>query len=102
MIQSVDESLGRLMDSLEHHGLSDNTIIVLTSNHGGLSSTGINNNRELATSNLPLRGEKGHLYEGGVRVPMIVKWPGNASAGTKSEARITGTDYYPAFLDMAG
>jgi len=97
MIQSIDESFGKITDLLEELGLSENTIIVFTSDHGGLSNRG--NKRKLATSNLPLRAGKGHNYEGGLRVPMFVKWPGVTSKSSTNTV-VTGTDYYPTLIDM--
>jgi len=102
MVESVDRNLGRLVARLEELGLSDNTAIVLTSDHGGLSSRGLENKRELATSNLPYRHGKGWLYDGGIRVPLIVKWPGRVAAGGVSAVQVTGTDHYPTLLEMAG
>ena len=102
MIESVDESLGRIIDTLKERGLYENTIIILTSDHGGLSNSGIDNKRELATSNLPLRAGKGHLYEGGLRIPVIVRWPGKTVPGSAVPAPITGMDYYPSIPDMLG
>lgn len=102
MIDSVDANLGRIVSKLTELNLSENTVIVLTSDHGGLSSRGLNGNRTLATSNLPYRHGKGWLYEGGIRVPMIVKWPSKIPAGSISSVQVTGTDHYPSFLDMAG
>jgi len=102
MVESVDANLGRIEARLEKLGLADNTVIILTSDHGGLSSRGIDGNRELATSNLPYRHGKGWLYDGGIRVPMIVKWPGKVEAGTASAVQVTGTDHYPSLLAMAG
>lgn len=100
MIKSVDDGIGKIMDKLDELGIANNTIIVLTSDHGGLSSRGTNN-RELATTNRPLRAGKGHLYEGGLRVPMAVVWKGVVKQGSISEAPITGTDHFLTFLDMA-
>ena len=102
MVDSVDQNLGRIVTKLDTLGLSENTIIILTSDHGGLSSRGLDNNRQLATSNLPYRHGKGWLYEGGIRVPMIVKWPAKIKPGSKSEVQLTGTDHYPTILQMAG
>jgi len=99
MIQSVDESFGRITDLLKELNLDENTIIVFTSDHGGLSNRG--NNRSLATSNLPLRAGKGHNYEGGIRVPMFVKWPG-VTKDSETETYITGTDYYPTLVEIVG
>lgn len=102
MVQSMDESLGRLMDALEKLGIADNTIIVFTGDNGGLSNRGADSNRSLATSNLPLRAGKGHCYEGGIREPLIVKWPGVVRPGSVSDEVVTGTDHYPAILEMSG
>ncbi len=101
MIKSVDDGIGKIMKTLDELGIADNTIIVLTSDHGGLSARGVNK-RELATSNRPLRAGKGHLYEGGLRVPMLVKWKGGVKAGSETNALIQGTDHFLTFLDIAG
>jgi arylsulfatase A-like enzyme len=101
MIKSVDDGIGKIMKTLDELGIADNTIIVLTSDHGGLSARGMNK-RELATSNRPLRAGKGHLYEGGLRVPMLVKWKGIVKAGSETNALIQGTDHFLTFLEMAG
>jgi arylsulfatase A-like enzyme len=100
MIYSMDESLGRITQTLEKLGQLDNTIIIFFSDNGGLSNRGFRP-RTVATSNYPLRAGKGHLYEGGVREPMIVKWPGVTKAGTVSDAIVTGTDFFPTILEMA-
>jgi len=97
MIQSIDESFGEITDLLKELNLDENTIIVFTSDHGGLSNRG--NRRKLATSNLPLRAGKGHNYEGGIRVPMFIKWPG-VTKNASSDQIVTGTDYYPTLLEM--
>lgn len=99
MIQSIDESLGTITTLLKELNLDKNTIIVFTSDHGGLSNRG--NNRKLATSNLPLRAGKGHNYEGGIRVPMFVKWPGVTKENSTTDVVVTGTDYYPTLVEMA-
>ena len=72
MIENLDNNFGRVIDFLKNNGLYENTIIVFTSDHGGLSNRG--NGRPLATSNLPLRAGKGHNYEGGIKVPLFVVW----------------------------
>lgn len=102
MIDSLDENLGRLLDALAELGIATNTVVVFTSDHGGLSNRGVDNQRELATSNLPLRAGKGHLYEGGVRVPLIVRWPERIPAGLTTTEITTGTDHFPALLELAG
>ncbi len=111
MVEAMDESLGRIRAKLKELGLEENTIIVFTSDNGGMAASnqyrGINHpratlNSRFATSNLPLRGAKGWNYEGGIRVPLIVHWPGQIEANTTSRAVVTGTDYYPTLLEMIG
>jgi len=101
MIQSLDESVGRVLTTLEELDLSDNTIVVFTSDHGGLSNKGYNY-RPLATSNLPLRAGKGHCYEGGLRIPFIIRWPGITEAGSESYYPVIGVDFYPTLVEAAG
>lgn len=101
MVGAVDHSVGLLTNKLKELDLEDNTIVIFTSDHGGLSSRGPNN-RELATSNLPYRQGKGWLYDGGLRVPMIVKWPGITKAGSISEVQVTNTDHYATILQIGG
>jgi len=101
MLYSVDESLGRIIKTLEDLDQLENTLIIFYSDNGGLSNTGTEK-RPLATSNYPLRAGKGHLYEGGVRVPLIVRWDGITKAGSASDAIITGTDFFPTLLEVAG
>ncbi|HEX3656774.1 MAG TPA: sulfatase [Pirellulales bacterium] len=93
MIQSVDESVGRVMDTLATAGIAERTIIVFTSDNGGLMQS---------TSNVPLRVGKGSAYEGGVRVPLIVKWPGTTPPGSVSAEPVISVDFFPTMLQMAG
>lgn len=99
MVQSLDESVGRVTQCLDKLGLADNTIIVFFSDNGGLASVP---GAGAPTSNLPLRAGKGWLYEGGVREPMIVRWPGVTKPGSVSDGRVISTDFYPTILEMAG
>ena len=92
MIQSLDESLGRIIKTLTDESISENTIVIFVSDNGGHGGV---------TSNRPLRGAKGMLYEGGIRVPMIVHWPGKTIAGTKFEQPVIGVDLMPTILEMA-
>ncbi len=98
MVQSVDESVGRVMAKLEELGAADNTVVIFMSDNGGLSTVA----REGPTSNLPLRAGKGWLYEGGIREPMIIKWPGVIKKGSVCSEPVTSTDFYPTMLEMAG
>ncbi len=108
MVGAMDESLARIRAKLEELNIADNTIIIFTSDNGGMSATNrfqINNNRvqmdhRFSSSMLPLRGGKGWLYEGGLRVPLIVYWPGHNKAGMVTDVPVTGTDFYPTLLEM--
>lgn len=100
MIESVDNGIGRLLGQLKKLGIEDNTIIVLTSDHGGLSARG--GNRAVATSNRPLRAGKGHLYDGGLRIPLLVKWPGKVKPGTEIATPVSTLDLMPTLTAMAG
>ncbi len=111
MLEATDESLARIRAKLKKLGLEENTIIIFTGDNGGMSASnqyrGIKNSREaldsrFASSNLPLRGAKGWNYEGGIRVPLVVHWPGKTQANTTSQAVVTGTDFYPTLLEMLG
>lgn len=102
MVQDVDESLAAIRAELERLGMADNTVIVLTSDHGGKSCTSLGKDgAQQPTSNFPLRTGKGWLYEGGIRIPFFVYWPGKTVAGAKSEALVLGSDLYNSFLEMA-
>ncbi|MCG8581737.1 MAG: sulfatase [Bacteroidales bacterium] len=101
LIYSMDENLGRLLNTVNEMGEADNTIVIFFSDNGGLSNKGYNP-RRVATSNHPLRAGKGHLYEGGVREPMIVSWPGVTLGGSMNNTVVTGTDFFPSILEMAG
>jgi arylsulfatase A-like enzyme len=100
MIKSVDEGVGKILKALEEMGVAENTIIIVTSDHGGLASRG--NNRDLATSNKPLRAGKGHLYEGGIRVPLFIKWPGVVKGGTQTNSIVQGLDIFSTIIEMGG
>ena len=93
MVESMDESVGRVMATLRELGLDQNTVVIFTSDNGGFYN---------ATSNAPLRANKGAYYEGGIRVPLIIKWPGVARAGHVSAEPVTSTDLYPTCLVAAG
>jgi arylsulfatase A-like enzyme len=102
MIESVDQSVGRVIDKLAELGISSNTVVMFTSDNGGLSNRGGYNTRTLATANHPLRNGKGWLNEGGIREPFIVSWPGMTAPGVNSNAVVNGTDFYPTMLEIAG
>lgn len=102
MIEHVDESLRRILESIDDLGLTNRTIIVFTSDNGGLSERFDKADGVVVTTNLPLRNEKGSLYEGGIRVPMIIRWPGVVPPGSRSAVPVSTVDFYPTFLGMAG
>lgn len=93
MIESVDESVERVIAKLKQLNLEDNTIAIFYSDNGG---------HPAYTSMKPLKGTKGMLYEGGIRVPFICKWPGHVEAGSTCDVTIAGTDLYPTFLEISG
>lgn len=103
LVESMDDSVGAVMKKLAALKLDTNTIIMLTGDNGGLIGTlNAQGWRAGPTRNDPLRLGKGSAYEGGVRVPLIVKWPGVAQAGTVNETPVTSVDYFPTMLEMAG
>ena len=99
MIQSVDEGVGKMVDALKATGQYENTLIVLLSDHGGLSNRGAGNKRELATNNNPYKAGKGHLYEGGIRIPMFVHLPGQQKSN-QSDVLTAGYDLFPTVADL--
>ncbi len=95
MVETVDDSVGAVMDKLQALGLAENTYIILASDNGGLASA-----EQMPTCNAPLRKGKGWLYEGGIRTPLIIKGPGIAPC--RSSEPVISMDYYPTVLDLAG
>jgi arylsulfatase A-like enzyme len=103
MIDSLDESVGRITAKLDELGLAENTIVIFYSDNGGLGGYGEiggNTGRNI-TNNAPLRGGKGMLYEGGVRVPLIIRWPKTITAGSTCNEPVITIDFYPTFLEIA-
>jgi arylsulfatase A-like enzyme len=100
MIQSVDEGVGRILQKLEDLGIADHTIVVFMSDNGGLSTLAAS--RNAPTANVPLRAGKGWLYEGGIREPLIVRWPGIVDPGSICSEPVTSMDFFPTMLEMAG
>jgi arylsulfatase A len=99
MIESMDESVGRVVKKLDELKLADRTLIVFTSDNGGLSVKEGPNTP--ATSNAPLRAGKGYLYEGGIRVPWIVVWPGVRKRGSTCDVPVSSVDFFPTLLEVA-
>lgn len=99
MVHGLDENFGRLLDTLDELGIADDTAVFFTSDNGGF----VNNYDGMrVTDNSPLRSGKGSLYEGGIRVPAIVRWPGVTEPGSASDAPISSVDYYRTILAIAG
>jgi arylsulfatase A-like enzyme len=109
MVHSLDDAVGSLLDAVDAAGIADNTVFVFFSDNGGNMYNGITETDAdgksfvtVPTSNRPLRGGKGSMYEGGIRVPAVISWPGMTLPGSKSDTRIQSTDLYPTILKMAG
>jgi arylsulfatase A-like enzyme len=99
MVESVDQSVGRLLRKLDDLRIADRTVVILTSDNGGLRYEGIQT--KPVTSNAPLRAGKGHLYEGGIREPLIVRWTGVVKAGSVCDEPMISVDYFPTILEIA-
>lgn len=99
MIESMDDSVGRILKKLDDLKIADRTVIFFTSDNGGLSVKEGPNTP--ATSNAPLQKGKGYLYEGGIREPLIVKWPGITNPGSTCTVPVSSVDFYPTILEMA-
>jgi len=97
MVQEMDEGVDRILRKLDELRLSDHTIVVFMSDNGGLSTA-----EGSPTCNLPLRAGKGWNYEGGIRVPLIIRMPGVVAAGPTSNVPVISNDLYPTLLDLAG
>ena len=92
-VETLDHYVGQLLDALDALGLAENTLVVFTSDNGGHPQFAFN---------APLRGSKWNLYEGGIRVPFIARWPGVVTAGSTSDIPVASTDLFPTFRDVAG
>ncbi|MFC1498123.1 sulfatase [Verrucomicrobiota bacterium] len=91
MIASLDEGVGRLMETVKALGLADNSLILFTSDNGGVWKT---------SKQWPLRAGKGSYYEGGIREPLLVRWPGKIKPGTTCDVPVSGVDFFPTFLEV--
>ncbi len=100
MVETLDTSVGRVMEALERNGLAQNTVVVFSSDNGGLCFEATS--KERVTSNAPLRAGKGHLYEGGIRVPFLLRYPGAVRAGATVDAPVSSIDLFPTLCEAAG
>ncbi|MDF1754461.1 MAG: sulfatase [Verrucomicrobiales bacterium] len=97
-LYNLDENIGRLVDALKESGQYENTIIIFTGDNGGRSTV----NKPDATSVMSLRGGKTFLFEGGLRTPLLIHWPGHSAPGSSSDVQVTSMDFYPSLLEMTG
>lgn len=112
MVEGVDQSLGRITKKLNQLGIENNTIVIFFSDNGGMAAMNVGNpkrivpeqniNKAYSTSCLPLRGAKGWLYEGGIRVPLIVKWPSNGQTNAVCSTPVSSIDFFPTIMNMVG
>jgi arylsulfatase A-like enzyme len=100
MLESLDDAVGRVVKALDYHQLADDTLVIFTSDNGGLATP--EGAPYAPTINSPLREGKGYLYEGGIRVPMIVRWPGAVKPGTVTDQVACSIDFFPTILEAAG
>jgi arylsulfatase A-like enzyme len=98
MVHELDDSVGRILAKLDELGLTERTLVIFTSDNGGF----LGDEKDDATINTPLRAGKGHSYEGGIRVPTIVRWPGVTPAGRETAEPTSSIDFYPTLLAAAG
>lgn len=101
MVRSMDDAVGRLMNELDSLGITDNTLVIFFSDNGGNMYNRVDGGIP-PTSNAPLRGGKANIYDGGMRVPMIISWPGRIAADSMTDALFSSVDFYPTVLDMLG
>ncbi|MFQ6039548.1 MAG: sulfatase [Candidatus Poribacteria bacterium] len=97
MVENLDENIGRVIEAVDQAGLTENTVIIFTSDNGGLATA-----EGSPTCNAPLSEGKGWMYEGGTREPLIIKWPGVIQPGSLCDVPVTSPDFYPTLLEMAG
>ena len=102
LVEGMDKSLGDLLDWVERSGEADNTIVIFMSDNGGLAAAPNWRDGTIHTQNAPLRSGKGSLLEGGIREPMIVRWPGHTPSGSVQPRYVMIEDFYPSILEMAG
>ncbi|MBC7240588.1 MAG: sulfatase-like hydrolase/transferase, partial [Chloroflexi bacterium] len=97
MVEHLDENVGRLLAALERTGQAENTIVLFTSDNGGLATA-----EGSPTCNAPLAEGKGWMYEGGTREPLLIRWPNVIRPGAVCQVPVTSPDFYPTLLDLAG
>jgi arylsulfatase A-like enzyme len=99
MVENMDRNVGKLIQLLHNEGITNNTVVIFSSDNGGLSNDGTNK-RDLATSNFPLRAGKGWLYDGGIKIPLFIKWNGKFIPREEKESIIMLMDLFPTISDI--
>ena len=97
MVEAMDQAVGTVLETIQREGLAENTLVMFTSDNGGLSTS-----EGWPTSSLPLRGGKGWIYEGGIREPWIVRWPGHIASGSVNSTPICSPDLFPTLVGVSG
>lgn len=97
MVEAMDEAIGTVLDALDTHGLAEDTVVIFFSDNGGLSTS-----EGSPTTNLPFRAGKGWIYEGGIREPLLVRWPKVVKPGSTSKVPVISTDLYPTLISACG
>lgn len=97
MVEAMDQAVARVLKAIDENGLANDTIVIFFSDNGGLST-----GTDAPTSNLPLRAGKAWSYEGGIREPLLVRWPGKITAGSTCDTPVISTDFYPTLLELCG
>ncbi len=102
MVASMDENVGRVLRALDELKLADNTVVILTSDNGGVDFKTSKSGNIAPTQNAPFRSGKGTLYEGGIRVPLMIRWPGLIKPGTECGEMVTSQDFFPTLAEGFG
>ena len=102
MLASLDENVGRVLRRIDDLKLTSHTVVILTSDNGGVDFSTAKSANRPPTSNAPFRSGKGTLYEGGLRVPLIIRWPGRTKGGSECAAQVTSQDFFPTLADALG
>ena len=102
MLASLDENVGRVLRRIDDLKLTERTVVILTSDNGGVDFSTAKSDNRPPTSNAPFRSGKGTLYEGGLRVPLIIRWPGRTKAGSECAAQVTSQDFFPTLANALG
>jgi arylsulfatase A-like enzyme len=100
MVESLDENVGRVLAKIDEVGIAERTVVLFTSDNGGYINSDRLHPKLTVTSNAPLRSGKGSCYEGGIRVPLMIRWPGQTAGGSETDVPVTSCDLFPTILAM--